>query len=169
MSPEKVAVLLVTALIAILLSVALVGSEAAEAGQKPTAGAVPGKTAPPAPIREPVDPVARVTAEDIRRGRARQQPASRPTDDPANPAQPETVQYKVKPGDSLERIARRELGNAAYVWKITALNPNVDPKKLHKDDVLILPVVKKAAATADGVVADAPKTTPKGRKTPRTQ
>lgn len=169
MSPEKVAVLLVTALIAILLSVALVGSEAAEAGQKPAPSGVPGKATPAAPVREPVDPVSRVTAEDIRRGRARQQPASRPVDDPATPAQPETVQYKVKPGDSFERIARRELGNGAYVWKITALNPNVDPKKLHKDDILILPVLKKAAATADGGVADVVKPATKGRKTPRTQ
>lgn len=47
--------------------------------------------------------------------------------------------YVVRSGDSLERIARRTLGDANRWGRIAALNPGVDPLRLQVGDRLTLP------------------------------
>jgi len=101
-----------------------------------------------------------------RRNEARQQPregvegtarressAARPATTPVTPtvrAQPVSTRkeesrpsdsrtYVVKPGDSLERIARRELGEGSRWRELQSLNGGVDPLKLYVGRKLVLP------------------------------
>lgn len=50
-------------------------------------------------------------------------------------------EYKIKDGDSFERIARRELGSPRHVQAIRELNPGIEEKKMPLGKVLRLPVV----------------------------
>ncbi|MCP3916312.1 MAG: LysM peptidoglycan-binding domain-containing protein [bacterium] len=67
----------------------------------------------------------------------RAQPASSRTAQEPRPSGSRT--YVVKAGDSLERIARRELGEGARWRELQALNGGVDPLKLHVGRKLVLP------------------------------
>jgi LysM repeat protein len=55
------------------------------------------------------------------------------------PAIAGTRTYKIVKGDTLEGIARRELGNPRRVSDITALNPGTDPGNLKIGRSLVLP------------------------------
>ncbi len=48
-------------------------------------------------------------------------------------------EYKIKPGDCLESIARHELGDPRKVPELVLLNPKVDPAKLRPGQMLVLP------------------------------
>ena len=65
-----------------------------------------------------------------------------------------TRAYKVARGDSLERIARKQLGSADAVEQILSLNPELDPRQLRVGQEIRLPVAKDpviASATGGGV------------------
>lgn len=157
MSPEKVAILVVAGLIAVLLAVALLGTESngngsAAAGPKP-AGAQEHPKTPPKQIES-------YTYEDIVRGTARPRPEVKPVSATESRPAVATAEYVVKSGDTLEKIARRELGNRDQVGKILALNKGVNPSKLKVGQKILLPVVARDSRT----VAEAPKPKPKEKE-----
>lgn len=140
MSPEKVAVLLVTALITALLATALLSAEKAEASPRTEAAKAAAAAAPPA-RRE--DPLEDLTYDELRSGRFRPAPVSRPESSPEGPdAPPPTYDYSVRRGDTARVIARRELGGERHVASIARLNPDVDLAKLKAGQKLKLPVPK---------------------------
>jgi nucleoid-associated protein YgaU len=69
--------------------------------------------------------------------------------DPKSPATPEvatTRTIKVQVGDTLPKIAKRELGNAANFKQIQDLNPGLVPSKLKPGMELKVPVVSASTA-----------------------
>jgi nucleoid-associated protein YgaU len=62
------------------------------------------------------------------------------------------AKYVVKNGDTLERIARRELGAGSRWSEIQALNPGVDPKALRIGTELALPAGARPAAAREALV-----------------
>jgi nucleoid-associated protein YgaU len=74
-------------------------------------------------------------------GPAAAQPAPAASPRPSAPAQPAARTYTVKAGDTLSRIAKEHLGNAAAYMKIFDLNKDqlTDPDKIHPGQVLRLP------------------------------
>ncbi|HEX6813516.1 MAG TPA: M56 family metallopeptidase, partial [Planctomycetota bacterium] len=64
--------------------------------------------------------------------------------------------YVVKNGDSLERIAKRELGDASRMDEIRRLNPEIDPERLRVGQTLLLPgdalLLKLLGRTKDSTV-----------------
>lgn len=141
MSPEKVAVLLVTALITALLATALLSAEKAEASPRTEAAKAAAAAAAPPARRE--DPLEDLTYDELRSGRFRPAPVSRPESSPEGPdAPPATYDYSVRRGDTARVIARRELGGERHVASIARLNPDVDLAKLKAGQKLKLPVPK---------------------------
>lgn len=61
--------------------------------------------------------------------------------------------YVVQDGDTMERIAKRELGSIKYVDRIKDLNPGVAPKRMQIGQKLTLPQVDEAASES----GDAPR------------
>jgi LysM repeat protein len=157
MSPEKVAILVVAGLIAVLLAVALLGTESNGAGSAP-AGARPAG-APEHP-KTPLKQIESYTYEDIVRGTARPRPEVKPVSSTESRASVPTAEYVVKSGDTLEKIARRELGSRDQLGKILALNKGVNPSKLRIGQKILLPAVAKESRT----VAEAPKPKAKEKK-----
>ncbi|MCW5753089.1 MAG: LysM peptidoglycan-binding domain-containing protein [Phycisphaeraceae bacterium] len=51
-----------------------------------------------------------------------------------------TREYVVRSGDTIERIARRELGSVTRQREILELNPGIDPLRLQIRAVLLLPL-----------------------------
>jgi nucleoid-associated protein YgaU len=148
MSPEKVAILVVAGLIAVLLAVALLGTESQGSpspgpSEKPKAGAER--------IRPTPKQIEEYTFEDIVKGSARPRPPVKPV---AEPPKETTTQYVVKKDDTIEKIARRELGNRSYVGRILALNKGLNPTKLRIGTKIALPVVRQDARS---VTAEAPR------------
>ncbi len=143
MSPEKVAVLLVTALITALLATALLNAEKAEASPR-TEAAKAAASAPP-PRRE--DPLEDLTYDELRSGRFRPAPVLRQESGQEGPvAPPATYDYTIRRGDTARVIARRELGGERFVASIARLNPDVDIAKLKTGNKLKLPVPKSKPA-----------------------
>ena len=66
-----------------------------------------------------------------------------------------TRDYTIRSGDSLERIARRELGDASAVDRIASLNGLSEPYTIYAGRSLKLPVVDTVATSAP-----APRTAP---------
>lgn len=64
-------------------------------------------------------------------------PPERPSPDPSSP---KTRPYVVQSGDTIEQIARRELGSITRQDEILRLNPEVDPRRLRLRSVLLLPL-----------------------------
>jgi LysM repeat protein len=149
MSPEKVAILVVAGLIAVLLAVALLGTESN--GNGPAAG-TPKAAAAPENVKIPPKQIESYTYEDIVRGTARPRPEVRPVSAESRPSVA-TVEYVVRKDDTLERIARRELGGREQVGKILALNKGLNPSKLRIGSKILLPVVQRESRS----VAEAPK------------
>lgn len=75
---------------------------------------------------------------------------------PARPSGPETRDYTIRSGDSLERIARRELGDARAVDRIAALNQLSKPYTIYAGRKLKLPVTALAPASSTPAAAPAP-------------
>jgi hypothetical protein len=183
MSPEKVAVLLVTALITALLATALLNAEKSEAAPRLEAAKAAAGGSPPPARRQ--DPLEDLTYDDLRSGRFRPAPIPRPDQDTEGPAAPPaSVDYVVRRGDTARVIARRELGGERHLASIARLNPDVDLGKLKAGQVLKLPAPKpktvlktsgkggeatpaarsttsKSGATKTGAAKPAPKSAPK--------
>ncbi|HYC76648.1 MAG TPA: LysM domain-containing protein [Planctomycetota bacterium] len=144
MSPEKVAVLLVTGLITVLLATALVNAEKAEAAPRPSAGIEPRKAAAARP-----DPLGALEFDDLKNGRFRTPPARTEPPPPLGPEEP-PPQYVIKRGDTLRGIASKQLGGVRHVAALIDANPGIDPNRLRAGDRIALPRVgalsSKAAA-----------------------
>jgi nucleoid-associated protein YgaU len=137
MSPEKVAIVVVAGLIAVLLAVALIGTEPQGSQPGSGAGAGPGsERGKPAPSQ-----IESYTYEDILKGRTRPRPPEEAK--PQLQAAVDTTEYVVRKDDTIERIARRELGDRSYVGKIISLNKGLDPKKLRVGAKIMIPVVQR--------------------------
>jgi nucleoid-associated protein YgaU len=150
MSPEKVAILVVAGLIAVLLAVALLGSETTTASPGAPEKAKSAVEKPrPAPKQ-----IEEYTYQDIVKGSARPRPEAKPA---ANTTPQKTSEYVVKKNDTIEKISRRELGSPSYVSKILALNKGVNPAKLTIGQKLALPVVRQESRN---VTAEAAKKAP---------
>ena len=67
---------------------------------------------------------------------------------PKSPAPKGGSTYNVRPGDSLSRIAARQLGDANRYAEILALNPGLDPARIHPGQSLRMPADAKAATTS---------------------
>lgn len=83
----------------------------------------------PTPVPERTDPAPRPES--------RRRPAPEPAEGVTPPAY---RRYVVREGDSFERIAARELGDARLWVKIAESNPLKDPRRIKPGDVLRLPV-----------------------------
>lgn len=119
------------------------------------------------------------TPVEFRRFDAAADPAAEPAADPvADPAEAKAAgvpvlqeipliahffqnqrrDYTVRDGDSLQSIARRELGTAAAASSIVECNPGLDPRRLRPGQKLALPVAPGtdpvAAPPAQGGAAD---------------
>lgn len=87
------------------------------------------------------------------------------TPPPARPARAAATEYVVQRGDSLARIARKQLGAESRWQEIANLNPTVDPKSLNVGQKLVMPegaapvASKQPAARTE--IAAAPKPAPK--------
>ena len=147
MSPEKVAILVVAGLIAVLLAVALLGTESNGNGSAPPTGR-PAAT-PERPKTAPKQ-IESYTYEDIVKGAGRTRPEVKQAPAETRP-EAATVDYVVKKDDTLEKIARRELGSRESVSRIIALNKGLNPSKLKIGTKIRLPAVKPDQ------VAEAPK------------
>lgn len=154
MSPEKVAVLLVTALITALLATALWNAEKAEAS--PRTPSLGGNPRPGAARR--ADPLDELTYDEIRAGALRPPPLERPADAAPRTEAAPPVEYLVKRGETLRVIARRELGGERFIPQIVELNPGLDPNKLAAGQKIKLPAKPKARATQRTSNDDGPRT-----------
>jgi nucleoid-associated protein YgaU len=126
MSPEKVAVLLVTVLITALLATALLNAEKAEAATRTTSFSSVDSAAES-------DPVDEMTYDEIRNGRFRPSPPPARRPEAGGVAAPPSrgyADYVVRKGDTLSGIARKLLGSSARYPSIVDANPGLDPNKL---------------------------------------
>ncbi len=162
MTPEKVAVLVITGVIAVLLSITLMGSPDGGGGELAAApgGGAPRTESPPAPK----DDLERFDFQTANQGGFRTilQPDPKPapvgeSEPPPAPSAP--TRYKVVAGDTLAAIAKRVYGRKSMADEIQALNGNLDPRKLRPGMELLLPP-KKGATTPRAAGATTPSTTP---------
>jgi LysM repeat protein len=143
MSPEKVAILVVAGLIAVLLAVALLGTEP---GATPNPNGAASQAAQVKAVEKPKPKqLEEYTYTDIVKGGARNRPEPRPQAEsqPSGGAQAATTEYVIRSGDTIDRIARRELGGKEMAPKILALNKGLNPSKLKIGTKILLPVVAK--------------------------
>jgi nucleoid-associated protein YgaU len=114
------------------------------------AGADAGTAAAPphasrAPVVEPRGPEARpaeeprASVDQVSRPQPEIVPPERPTTVPAVIA-PEFRDYVIRDGDTLETIARRELGSARHVDAIIAANPLMSPTNLKIGRTIRIPL-----------------------------
>lgn len=162
MSPEKVAILVVAGLIAVLLAVALLGTESN--GNGSTASGPKPVVVPERP-KTPPKQIESYTYEDIVRGTARPRPEVKPVSATESRPAVATTEYVVKSGDTLEKIARRELGGREQVSKILAVNKGVNPSKLKVGQKILLPVPAKEPVKESRTVAEAAKPKAKEKET----
>lgn len=139
------------------------GSQPAPAYIAPSSGA---SGRPAAPSAEDLDGSLRpVPSGDVARGPASWERASRDRENPVRPSRtgrtkdsrapsvtvqdrtPKTRPYIIKGGDSLGRIAKRELGDAGAVDRIASLNGIAKPYTIYAGRTLLLPVGDGGAAT----------------------
>lgn len=118
--------------------------------------AVVQETGPVVPAVEPARNPERAAPERV----ATPEPAVvRPDPTPREPqgtgrvVPPEFREIVVRPGDTYERIARRELGRAALWTAIAEANPLKDPRRLRAGDRLRVPVDPN---NTQGIVVDEP-------------
>src|SRR6185503_5112360 len=103
MSPEKVALIIVTGLIAVLLAVAVLKTE--DAPVAPTSPEKAKQLPAERPLARTVKPLDQFTYDDIVTGRSRTlvKPKAERSDKEASPS---STEYVVKKNDTLEKIAR---------------------------------------------------------------
>ena len=78
-------------------------------------------------------------------------PSKGPTEPASTPARANTARtYTVVKGDTMEAIAKRELGSARYVADIRKLNPKVRPERMQPGMVLMLPWIDSSTGEAEG-------------------
>jgi len=65
-------------------------------------------------------------------------PASRPA--------PKLLEYKVRQGDTIRKIAVRECGTSAAEWKIKKYNHDLDEKNLKVGQIIMIPEKKAKPA-----------------------
>lgn len=140
----------------------------APAAQQPTPSAEPWNnpnyprpSAPPAPPAPPAQQQPEPPAQPKPEPPVQQQPA--PSAPPAPPVKPEnqTRTYTVRPGDSLSKIAQRELGSASRWREIHELNKDLipDPNRIFPGQTLKLP---KADGQSEPQRPDPKPSEPKG-------
>jgi nucleoid-associated protein YgaU len=154
MTPEKIAVLVITGVIAVLLSMTLM--ESAD-------GVSPKSQVRPAPGPAPAEPVPSI--EELMRGQGATvlKPPPRPPEAAPPPPAQELLRHRVQPGETLERIALKHLGSKAAHHRILAVNPGLDPRKLQRGQEILIPLPAKApAATAAAPRGQAPAPAPEG-------
>lgn len=79
-------------------------------------------------------------------------------DPPGQTVPSDSRSYEVRTGDTFERIARRELGDARHTAALVAANRGVDPRRLLPGTEIVLPLVPEAPARPERApaVADRP-------------
>jgi LysM repeat protein len=162
MSPEKVAVLVVTLLITALSAAAILGADRTAAVVGPGATSSSGAAAGAPPPARRSDPVESLTYDDLRQGRFRPGPPKTRAKDPESnaAAAPAPIVYQIKRGDSLARIARRELGSERKIGAIVELNPGLVPDKLIAGNTIKLPAKTSTSAASTAAKSAATKSTP---------
>lgn len=155
MSVEKIAVLVLTGLIAVLLAVAIVNGEDRRDALGPgRAGGIvdarlPVRTGGAGSGTETEGSETRQTVfDDMRKGTfstPKIEAIAKPSvvDDA-----PAFENVTVKRGDTLERIARRVWGNGALWTRLRDANPKVDARRLREGMVLRAPVAKPRGGLA---------------------
>ncbi len=147
MNPEKIAVGVVLGLIGVLLGVAVFRSEEGVAAPAPVGPTTVGTTTPPPFPAAPPQPVV-VSYDEITKGTYRTRQPPKPREAESRPVEaPKTRVVTVKAGDTLARIAKRELGSTAAAAKIAAMNPDVDERNLKVGQKLTIPEAPKADAS----------------------
>lgn len=159
MTPEKVAVLVITGVIAVLLSITLMGSpDAGDQGAAATPPASPpapqgARTpAPPreAPPREPRPIDIEIATGGGYRTQLKPAPKTEPlTGGGAAPNPPGTVgggTYKILQGDTLAKVAKKTYGRSSASDAILAANPGLDPRKLRAGTEIRMPALKPSGA-----------------------
>ncbi|MSR74563.1 MAG: LysM peptidoglycan-binding domain-containing protein [Planctomycetes bacterium] len=148
MTPEKIAVLVVTVVIAVLLSLTLLSSPGTPVTE--TAEAVKIEAAPASlqgdALVDATGGAAPLGLQEILDGKAGTQLAPRKAPNSGavpivGPVQETVVPTSVRigSGDTLEVIARRLYGRAGAVSEILAANPGINPKRLKIGQELKLP------------------------------
>lgn len=160
MTPEKVAVLVITGVIAILLSITLMGS--ADSSMKETPRGQSGSTV----RRTEKDETETFNFRDANRGgyatEERKEPEPKPRaqsrsgtvqKDPSPGAQvsvpaakPKT--YSVQPGDTFQKIAKKLYGRSSRAEDLIAANGNIDPRKLRVGMQIVVPNLPDAKSGA---------------------
>lgn len=155
MTPEKVAVLVITGVIAVLLSITLMGSaDPAENPAQPSPQ-VGGRGAAAHPEEDDdLDGFQRKKAADggyrtLPKPAPKPEPAPAPGPGPApGPAAPGPVAggrtWKIGPRDTLDRIAREVYGRRSAVADILAANPGLVPEKMKLGAEVRLPSLPAA-------------------------
>ena len=128
------------------------GAPPAEAfGMPSSAGSVadsgPVASGAPAPAPAPTASVTAAPASDIGPVGAATAPAPAPA---AATAQAPARTYTIRSGDTLEEIARRELGDGQRWRAIVDANPGLDPKTLKIGRSIVLPEGGSVAASSAG-------------------
>ncbi len=163
MTPEKIAVLVVTVVIAVLLSLTLLsspGTPVTEVADAPKIEAVP------APSDTTVQGgAAPLGLQEILDGGAATQLAAKPNNKGAAPAAPAIsvvvpTTVRVAAGETLEIIARRLYGRPGAVSEILAANPGVNPKRLKIGQELKLPRAPTRTGSSAVLVNAGPGVTP---------
>lgn len=112
-------------------------------------------TPPPFPATPP-QPVV-VSYDEIAKGAYRTRQPPKPREAESRPVEaPKTRIYTVKAGDTLARIAKRELGSTGASSKIAAMNPDVDERNLKVGQKLMLPEATKTDASKKPAPKKAP-------------
>jgi len=145
MTSEKMAVLVVTGVIAVLLALTLARSRP-EADDPGTADE--GSIADHADAAEPARPRHRfvrvagdlgVPASGERLTRSRRGKASK------TPRRKEDARsYVIRRGDTFERIARRLFGSARHATALARANPGLDPKRLRVGERIVVPDLSRS-------------------------
>ena len=139
MPPEKVAVLIITGLIAILMSVTILKSEERSEDE----ARLDDGTNPTMESMWEIE--TSIDYEQLRQGRARTssrkskekaQPAAHLAQ--AKPASP--MRYAMKSGDTLGEVARRFCGRSSAYRDILKANPQIkDERKIQRGEVIVIP------------------------------
>lgn len=117
------------------------------AGPRSPSQAPAVSTAAPARSEPALSGLARALPE-LRRGKSKTPQEGVPAQALERPVAARRT-YRVRPGDTIESIARRELGSVRYVRAILDLNRSVDPRRMREGTLLVLPEPQSAPRPQD--------------------